>query len=131
MKRKPITILAVCCCLAFTVAQSAQFDQRFERSELPLSRCTILADYGPVWVRVYEELVNGGMAWMVYDGKLDRGGKHLSVNHEAMLPVRKKRILNEADGIRRFLLQFCRPFRHAKGFFTRTVLENTILERLY
>ena len=77
MKRKPVAILAVCCCLAFTVAQSSQSDQRFERSELPLSRCTILADYGPVWVRVYEELVNGGMAWMVYDGKLDRGGKHL------------------------------------------------------
>jgi hypothetical protein len=35
MKRKPITVLAVCCCLAFTVAQSAQFDQRFEQSELP------------------------------------------------------------------------------------------------
>jgi hypothetical protein len=79
MKRKPITILAVCCCLAFTVAQSAQAksDQRVQRSELPLNRCTILADYGPVWVRVYEELVHGGMAWMIYDGKLDRGGKHL------------------------------------------------------
>ena len=36
MKRKPITVMAVCCCLAFTVAQSAQFDQRFEqKSELP------------------------------------------------------------------------------------------------
>jgi hypothetical protein len=47
----------------------------------------------------------------------------LSENHEAMLPVRKKRILNEAAGIRTFLLQFGRPFRPAKGFCTRTVLE--------
>jgi hypothetical protein len=40
-----------------------------------------------------------------------------------MLPVRKKRILNEAAGIRTFLLQFGRPFQHAKGFCTRTVLK--------
>src|SRR5437773_2212347 len=46
-----------------------------------------------------------------------------------MLPVRKKRILNEAAGIRTFLLQFGSPFRHAKGFCTRTVLEDTIVAR--
>ena len=79
MKRKTITSLAVCCCLAFTTALSAQAqsDRRVQRFEPPSSRCTILADYGPVWVRVYEELVNGGVTWMVYDGKLDRGGKHV------------------------------------------------------
>jgi hypothetical protein len=33
-----------------------------------------------------------------------------------MLPVRKKMILNEAAGIRTFLLQFGRPFRRAKAF---------------
>jgi hypothetical protein len=37
-------------------------------------------------------------------------------NHEAMLPVRKKRILNEAAGIRTFLLRFGRPFPHIKVF---------------
>ena len=79
MKRKLITILAVCYCLAFTAAQRAQAQsgQRVQRFEPPSSRCTILADYGPVWVRIYEEEGHGGMAWMVYDGKLDRGGKHV------------------------------------------------------
>jgi hypothetical protein len=79
MKRKPNTSMAVCCYLAFTVAQSAQAQsgQRVQRSEPSSSRCTILADYGPVWVRVYEEEGDGGKAWMVYDGKLDRGGKHV------------------------------------------------------
>ena len=33
----------------------------------------------------------------------------LSENHEAMLPVRKKRILNKAARIRTFLIQFSRP----------------------
>jgi hypothetical protein len=47
----------------------------------------------------------------------------LSENHEGMLSVRKKRILNEAAGIRTFLLQFGRPFQRAKGFCTRTVLK--------
>jgi hypothetical protein len=40
----------------------------------------------------------------------------LSENHEAMLPVRKKRILNEAAGIRTFLLQDGRLFRTQKAF---------------
>jgi hypothetical protein len=54
MKRRLIKILAVCCCLAFTVEQRAQAQsgQRVQRSEPPSSRCTILADYGPVRVRV-------------------------------------------------------------------------------
>ena len=76
MTTKLITILGVCC-LVFMAAQGAQAQsgQHVQRSEPPSSRCAILADYGPVWVRVYEDEGNGGMAWMLYDGKLERGGK--------------------------------------------------------
>jgi hypothetical protein len=77
MKRK--LILAVCCCLAFTAAQGGQTQsgQYIQRSAPPSSRCTISADIEPVWVRVYEDVGNGGLGWIVYDGKLDRGRKHV------------------------------------------------------
>jgi hypothetical protein len=79
MKRKLITILAVCCCLALTAARrgQAQSGQYIQRSEPPSSRCMISADIEPVWVRAYEEVGNGGMGWIVYDGKLGGGRKHV------------------------------------------------------
>ena len=39
----------------------------------------------------------------------------LSENDEAILPVRKKGILNKAAGIRTFLIQFGRPRERVKG----------------
>jgi len=85
MKRKLINILAVCCCLTFTAAQRAQAQsgQRVQGSEhqtrmLAPSRCTLFADSVPEWLWVYEELERkGDGGFMLYDGKLERGGKQV------------------------------------------------------
>ena len=85
MKRRLISILAGCCCLAFTAAQrtQAQSGQRVresghQRPILAPSRCTLVADSVPVWLWASEELErNGDGAFMLYDGKLERGGKQV------------------------------------------------------
>ena len=61
----------------------AQSGQRVRGSEhqtrvLAPSRCTLFADSVPVWLWVSEELErNGDGAFMLYDGKLERGGKQV------------------------------------------------------
>jgi hypothetical protein len=85
MKTKLIAILAVYCSLAFTAPRraQAQSSQRVQGSEhqprvLAPSRCTLFADSVPVWLWVYEELErNGDGAYMLHDGKLERGGKRI------------------------------------------------------
>ncbi len=85
MMRKQISIMTVCGCLTFTAAQRAQAQsgQRVQGSEhqtrvLAPSRCTLFADSVPVRLWVYEELErNGDGGSMLYDGKLERGGKQV------------------------------------------------------
>jgi len=78
MKPKLAKLLTVGSCLVCTVVTGAQSTQR---SELPArvparNTCTLLADYGPVWLWVFEETeTNGDRGWMLYVGKLARGEK--------------------------------------------------------
>jgi len=78
MKPKLTKLLSVCSCLVFTVVTGAQSTQRSEPPARKPARntCTLLADYGPVWLWVFEETeTNADRGWMLYDGKLARGEK--------------------------------------------------------
>jgi hypothetical protein len=73
-------LMTACFYLVFTAAPMAQMQsgQRLDQqARTPTANtCTIVADYGPLWLWVFEEFEgNGGGGLLLYDGKLERGGK--------------------------------------------------------
>jgi hypothetical protein len=69
-------LMTACCYLVFTAAPMAQAQSGQRLDQPTVNTCTIVADYGPLWLWVFEEFEgNGDGGLLLYDGKLERGGK--------------------------------------------------------